>query len=98
MFFKIGGLVIVGVAATVNIIAQVIILAPRISPLIIAASIIAYVIVGAAIYVPLERRLTRSQHETQLPPIKRWIVDPGAPGGLREASTHGPTEVKGQGK
>lgn len=86
-FFKIGSLAAIGAASTVNIIAQVT-LAPRISPLAIVASITAYVIVGAAIYVPLERKLTRSQHETQLPPIRQWIVDPSAPGGLREASTH----------
>lgn len=82
-FFKIGSLAAIGVAATVSIIGQVT-LAPRISPFAIAASITAYVIVWVAIYVPLEWRMDRSQHETQLPPIRRWIVDPGAPDGLRE--------------
>lgn len=85
--FKIGSLVTLGVGATASVIVQVIILAPRISPLVIAVSVAACIIVWAAIYVPLEGRLIRSQRETQLPPIGRWIVDPGAPDGFREAST-----------
>lgn len=52
-----------------------------------------FVIAATAVCALVSKRGRRSRpNPSSLPPMKRWIVDPGAPNGLREVQAKGVRE------